>query len=146
MFLDTLDGFATLQTSILQIFPFITSFWFLRAERIIMKFKNVQFDQYAIFETGGKQYQALPNKTIAVEKLEGDVGSTIEFKEVLFRKTGKDQFEFGLPYVENASVKASIVKHFKEPKKIIFKFGRRKKTRTKKGHRQPMTVIRIESI
>ena len=43
-------------------------------------------------------------------------------------------------------MKASIVKQMKGPKKIIFKFGRRKKIRTKKGHRQPITVIRIEEI
>ena len=104
------------------------------------------FENYAIFQTGGKQYQAIPGSTLAIEKLDIEPGSTVEFKEVLFRKQGKGQFEFGYPYIENAVIKASVIKHFKDKKKIIFKFGRRKKIRTKKGHRQPLTVIRIESV
>ena len=102
------------------------------------------FDKYAIFETGGKQYQGLEGKTVAIEKLEGEPGSAVEFK-AMFRKTEEDQFEVGRPYLE-APVKASIVKHTKGPKLIVFKFKRRKKVRVKKGHRQPLTVVRIESI
>ncbi len=103
-------------------------------------------DAYSIFQTGGKQYQAVVGKTLAIEKIEGESGSKINFEEVVFRKTGDEKFEFGKPYIKEASVKASIIKQMLEPKKIIFKFGRRKKIRTKKGHRQPATVIRIESI
>jgi large subunit ribosomal protein L21 len=104
------------------------------------------FESYAIFQTGGKQYQAIPGKTVAVEKLDANVGETVEFKEVLFRKKGEGEFEFGAPYITGATLKASIVKQTKGPKLVIFKFKRRKKYRVKKGHRQPMTVIRIESI
>ncbi|MDP3889152.1 MAG: 50S ribosomal protein L21, partial [bacterium] len=56
-------------------------------------------ERYAIFQTGGKQYQAVEGKTIAVEKLEGEAGDTLEFKEVLFRKTAEGTFEFGKPYL-----------------------------------------------
>jgi large subunit ribosomal protein L21 len=101
---------------------------------------------YAIFQTGGKQYQAIPGKTIAVEKLEGSEGATLEFSEVMFRKLAQDKFEFGMPFVAGATIKASIVKHIKGPKVVVFKFARRHKTRTKTGHRQPITVLRIESI
>jgi len=101
---------------------------------------------YSIFQTGGKQYQAVVGKTLSIEKIEGEAGSKIDFNEVLFRKTGEETFEFGKPFIKEASVVASVVKQMKEPKKVIFKFGRRKKLRTKKGHRQPATVIRIESI
>ena len=104
------------------------------------------FEQYAIFSTGGKQYQAIPGKTIAVEKLEGDIGDIIEFSEVLFRKKGEEKFEIGKPFISGAVLKASIIKHDKDKKLIIFRFKRRKKSRVKKGHRQPHTVIRIESI
>ncbi len=103
-------------------------------------------DQYAIFQTGGKQYQAIPGKTVAVEKLDGEAGGKVTFKEVLFRKSGDNKFEFGQPFVKGASIKANIVKQTKGPKVIIFKFQRRKKRRTKTGHRQPVTVVRIESI
>ena len=108
--------------------------------------KMPNFEKYAIFQTGGKQYQAIPGKTIAVEKLEGEVGDKIDFSEVLFRKTTEGKFEFGQPFIKDAVLKGSIVKHLKGPKVIIFRHKRRKKQRTKSGHRQPMTVIRIESI
>jgi len=102
-------------------------------------------DKYAIFQTGGKQYQAVEGKTIAIEKLEGEPGQKIEFDKVLLRKLSDDQVEIGKPYLESA-VKASIVKQIKDPKIIIFKFKRRKKVRVKKGHRQPKTVVRIEAV
>lgn len=108
--------------------------------------KITEFEKYAIIETGGKQYQALPGKTLSIEKLEGNTGDKIEFDKVLFRKTGDNKFEFGKPFIKNASVTASIIKQDKAPKVIAFKFQRRHKVRTKKGHRQPQTIIRIESI
>jgi len=101
-------------------------------------------NKYAIFQTGGKQYQAIEGKTIAVEKIEGQQGDAIEFSEVLMRKEG-DVAEFGRPYLVKP-IKASIVKQTKGPKLIIFKFKRRKKSRRKQGHRQPLTVIRIELV
>ena len=104
------------------------------------------FEKYAIFKTGGKQYQAIPGKTVAVEKLEGESGSEITIKEVLFRKTGEDKFEVGHPFIEGAELKASIVKQMRGPKLVIFRHKRRKKSRVKKGHRQPVTILRIESI
>ena len=103
------------------------------------------FDRYAIFQTGGKQYQAIEGKTIAIEKIDGEEGDTISFDEVLFRKEGKDKFEFGYPFLKEG-IKATIVKHDRGPKLIVFRFKRRKKVRVKKGHRQPLTVVRIESI
>jgi|AMWB02.1.fsa_nt_gi large subunit ribosomal protein L21 len=108
--------------------------------------KISEFEKYAIIETGGKQYQALPGKTICIEKIEGNAGDKIQFDNVLFRKTDDTKFEFGTPFIKNASVKASIIKQDKAPKLVIFKFQRRHKVRTKKGHRQPQTIIRIESI
>lgn len=103
------------------------------------------FDKYAIFQTGGKQYQAIEGKTVAIEKIEGEPGDKVEFSEVLFRKGGENDYAIGEPFLKTLVV-ASIVKHMREPKKIVFKFKRRKKVRVKKGHRQPGTVIRIEAI
>lgn len=102
-------------------------------------------EKYAIFQTGGKQYQAVEGKTVAIEKINGEPGTSLEFKDVLFRKSGEGQFEIGKPYL-NSPVKASIVKQTKDAKLIVFRFKRRKKVRVKRGHRQPRTVIRIESI
>ncbi|MFC1841471.1 50S ribosomal protein L21 [Candidatus Dependentiae bacterium] len=103
------------------------------------------FDKYAIFQTGGKQYQAVEGKTIAIEKIEGEPGDSIEFDKVLLKRLSEDNFQVGQPYLEG-TIKASIIKQTKNPKVIIFKFKRRKKVRVKKGHRQPMTIIRITSI
>lgn len=106
---------------------------------------QTHFERYAIFQTGGKQYQALEGKTLAVEKIEGEAGASLEFSEVLLRKLGSDQIEIGQPFVKT-SIKASIVKQMREPKIIVYKFKRRKKSRVKHGHRQPKTIVRIESI
>jgi large subunit ribosomal protein L21 len=102
-------------------------------------------EQYAIFATGGKQYQAVVGSTVAIEKLEGEPGTRVEFSDVLFRKTGEGAFEFGKPFLKGP-IKATIVKHILGPKLIIFKFKRRKKSRVRKGHRQPITVVRIEAL
>jgi large subunit ribosomal protein L21 len=104
------------------------------------------FEQYALFQTGGKQYQAIPGKTVAIEKIEGNTGQTVTFKDVLFRKNSTDNFEIGQPFVKGATIKASIVKQTKAPKIIVFKYKRRTKYRTKSGHRQQQTIIRVESI
>ena len=106
---------------------------------------QIKFDKYAIFKTGGKQYQAIEGKTVAIEKIEGEAGTALEFDEVLLRKTGEDKIEIGRPFLKT-KVTASIVKQMKGPKVVSFRFKRRHKVRVKKGHRQPITVIRIETI
>jgi large subunit ribosomal protein L21 len=103
------------------------------------------FERYAIIQTGGKQYQVIEGKTVAIEKVDGEPGTKLEFSEVLLCKMGPGEIEIGQPFLER-KVKASIVKQMRAPKVIVFKFKRRKKSRVKKGHRQPVTVIRIESI
>ena len=107
--------------------------------------EKTTFDKYAIFQTGGKQYQALEGKTVAIEKIDGEAGTKLEFNEVLFRKTGDNAFEIGKPFLATG-ITASIVKQMKGPKVIAFRFKRRHKVRVKRGHRQPITVIRIEAI
>ncbi|MFA6527264.1 MAG: 50S ribosomal protein L21 [Candidatus Babeliales bacterium] len=107
---------------------------------------RVTFEQYAIFQTGGKQYQAVPGQALEIEKIEGERGAAVSFSEVLFRKSGEDAFEVGQPYVKNAEIKAEIIMQTKGAKVIVFKFKRRKKYRTKQGHRQLITVIRVKSI
>lgn len=111
----------------------------------MQKENKITFDKYAIIQTGGKQYQVIPGKTIAIEKIEGNPGDKIDFSEVLFKKIAEGKFEFGQPYLKT-KVTASIVKQTQGPKIIVFRHKRRKKTRTKKGHRQEMTVVRIENI
>lgn len=103
------------------------------------------FEKYAIFQTGGKQYQALEGKTIAVEKLKVEPGHEVIFDQVLLRKLNDNDVEIGQPFLKS-SIKATLVKHMRGPKLIIFKFKRRKKSRRKQGHRQDLSVVRIVSI
>lgn len=105
----------------------------------------VTYDLYAIFQTGGKQYQGLPGKTVAIEKIEGEPGDNVTFDQVLFRKKASDNFEIGRPFLQTP-VTATIVKHTKGEKLVAFRFKRRHKVRVKKGHRQEMTVVRIVSV
>lgn len=117
-----------------------------RLEKIVRPDSDVvALDRYAIIQTGGKQYFALEGKTLAVEKLPGGCDDEILFDEVLLRRTNSTTCEIGQPFLETP-VKAVIVKHIRGPKIIVFKFKRRKKQRTKKGHRQPYTVVRFTSI
>jgi large subunit ribosomal protein L21 len=102
-------------------------------------------ERYAIIKTGGKQYQVVEGKTLAVELLKGNAGDEVVFDEVLFRKNGEGLFEVGQPLL-SISVTATIIKHTKGPKLIVFRFKRRKKVRVKKGHRQPATVVRIVAL
>ncbi len=103
------------------------------------------FERYAIIKTGGKQYQAVEGKTLAVEKIDGKEGDKVIFNDVLFRKEGNGKFEIGTPSLKEP-VNATIVKQSKGPKLIAFRFKRRKKVRVKRGHRQLITIVRIESI
>lgn len=103
------------------------------------------FDKYSIFARGSKQYQAVEGKTLAIDRIEGQTGDVVEFKEVLFRKSGDNSFEIGQPFL-NGSVTAVIVKQLKGPKKIALRFKRRKKVRVQKNSRAHMTVVRFETI
>lgn len=100
---------------------------------------------YAILATGGKQYRVQEGDILFVEKLVADVDSQVEFTDVLaVSKDGK--LTVGSPLVEGAKVTASVVKHGKAKKIIVFKFKRKKDYRKKQGHRQPYTQIKIEKI
>lgn len=100
---------------------------------------------YAILATGGKQYRVQEGDVLFVEKLVADVDSQIEFTDVL-AVSMEGKLTVGSPLVEGAKVTASVVKHGKAKKIIVFKFKRKKDYRKKQGHRQPYTQIKIEKI
>jgi len=100
---------------------------------------------YAIIETGGKQYKVREGDTVAIEKIASDVGTECVFDKVLAIGEGDDA-EFGAPYVAGAKVTASVVGNGKAKKVIIYKFKSKKGYHKKKGHRQPFTSVKIESI
>ncbi|HBF76961.1 MAG TPA: 50S ribosomal protein L21, partial [Clostridiaceae bacterium] len=82
---------------------------------------------------------------IFVEKLPNDVNSTVEINKVLaVSKDGK--LTVGSPLVEGAKVTATVLKHGKDKKVVVFKYKRKKDYRKKQGHRQPYTQLKIEKI
>jgi large subunit ribosomal protein L21 len=100
---------------------------------------------YAVIRTGGKQYRVMQGETLRVEKLEGDVGSAIELKDILMVGDG-DKITIGAPVIENALIKATIKSHGRLEKIKIVKFRRRKHHRKQMGHRQHYTEIEINGI
>jgi large subunit ribosomal protein L21 len=100
---------------------------------------------FAVIKTGGKQYRVSPGDELKVETLEGEAGDTITFGDVLMVGDG-DSTTVGAPNVSGASVTGEIVEHGRGKKVIIFKKRRRKNSRRKNGHRQPLTLVRITDI
>jgi large subunit ribosomal protein L21 len=100
---------------------------------------------YAIVKTGGKQYKVSQGDTMRFEKLDGDVGATVTFDQVLMVNDG-ETVTVGQPRVENAVVSGQIVEQGKAKKILVFKYKRRKGYRRKQGHRQQFTAVRIDSI
>ncbi|HIE43580.1 MAG TPA: 50S ribosomal protein L21 [Candidatus Omnitrophica bacterium] len=100
----------------------------------------------AIIQTAGKQYLVKEGDTISIDKsFSPQAGETIEFKEIL--AIGEEgELQFGNPLVKGAKITGEIVKKGKAEKVIVYKFKRRKRYHRKKGHRQPLTEIKITKI
>ena len=100
---------------------------------------------YAIIETGGKQYKVQAGDIITVEKLAADAGSSYAFDRVLAVCDG-DSLTVGSPFVSGAAVAASVIGDGKAKKIVAYKFKAKKGYHRKKGHRQPFTRVKIETI
>mgnify|MGYP000189323895 FL=1 len=100
---------------------------------------------YAVIETGGKQYRVSAGDQIFVEKLNVNENDTIAFDKVV-AISNEDGMKFGAPYVDGATVKATVVKNGKNKKITVFTYKPKKGSARKLGHRQPYTKVRIESI
>ena len=95
----------------------------------------------AVIRTGGKQYTVAAEETHTIERIPGEAGATVEFTDVLMVDG-----TVGTPTVAGAKVVASIVKQARGPHLIVFKKRRRQNSRRKNGHRQDLTVVKIEQI
>ncbi len=100
---------------------------------------------YAIIETGGKQYRVSEGDVVFVEKLSAEAGATVDFESVV-AVSNDAGLTVGTPYVEGAKVSASVVKHGKAKKVLMMRYKPKKDVRVKRGHRQPYTQVKIESI
>lgn len=101
---------------------------------------------FAVVKTGGKQYKVAKNTIIKVEKIEGELGSKVEFDQVLILGESSKISFIGTPVVQGARVTAEITSQFRDDKVIVFKKKRRQNYRRKAGHRQSLTELKILDI
>lgn len=99
---------------------------------------------YAVIVTGGKQYKVAEGDELFIEKLDVNDGDTITFDKVL--AVSADSLKVGAPYVDGATVKATVIKNGKAKKIHILKYKSKKDSKKKIGHRQPYTKVRIDTI
>lgn len=100
---------------------------------------------YAVIKTGGKQYRVYEKDVLQIEKIEGDEGDSVTFDEVLMIGNEKEM-SVGTPTLKGASVVAELLEQTRAPKIIVLKKRRRKNSRTRNGHRQRLSTVRISKI
>ena len=100
---------------------------------------------YAIVEIAGQQFKVEKDQQVFVHRLDAKEGDKVDFENVLL--TDADgKVNVGAPAIKGAKVSASVVRHLKGDKVIIFRKKRRKGYKKKNGHRQSFTELKIESI
>lgn len=100
---------------------------------------------FAVFRSGGKQHRVAKGDVVLLERLEGEAGDTVAFEEVLALGDDKTR-TVGAPLVAGATVAGTIVEQTRGRKIIVFKKRRRKHSRRTNGHRQHLSVVRIDDI
>ncbi|NDF11689.1 MAG: 50S ribosomal protein L21 [Proteobacteria bacterium] len=96
---------------------------------------------FAVFKSGGKQYKVAAGDVLKVEKLEGEKGAVVVFDNILAVGDAN-----GLKAAGSTKVSAEIINQTKDDKVLIFKKKRRHNYRRKRGHRQPITWVKIQEI
>lgn len=100
---------------------------------------------YAIVEIAGKQFKVAQDQKIFVNRLKNDEGSEVSFDTVMLKDNDGD-VTVGKPYIEGANVKATVLKHIKGEKVLVFHKIRRKGYQKMNGSRDYLTQIKIDSI
>jgi large subunit ribosomal protein L21 len=100
---------------------------------------------YAIIEDRGKQYKATEGATLQIDLNGAQPGDTVTFDKVVVLNDGKST-SVGSPYVDGASVTATVNGDVKGKKIVGIKYKRRKKYRRKWGHRQQYTEVTVTKI
>lgn len=98
---------------------------------------------YAVIVTSGKQYKVTENDVLKVDKLDAEVGSVVQFDQVLAIGGAAGELRLGSPTIEGAKITAEVLEQKRDDKVIVFKKKRRHNYRRKNGHRQYITVLRI---
>ncbi|MDJ0712788.1 MAG: 50S ribosomal protein L21 [Prochloraceae cyanobacterium] len=100
---------------------------------------------YAIIETGGKQLRVEPGRFYDIELLHVEANENYTIDKVLLVRQ-ENEISVGQPYVEGATVEGTVMEHRRGRKIIVYKMQPKKKTRKKRGHRQEITRLMINSI
>jgi large subunit ribosomal protein L21 len=100
---------------------------------------------YAVIETNGRQLKVREGDVVRLDRVPGDVRSTITFERVLLAHDG-EKLLFDSSALDKASVTATVVRQEKGPKIVAFRYKPKKRVRKRHGHRQPVTELRIEKI
>ncbi|MEK7501515.1 MAG: 50S ribosomal protein L21 [Patescibacteria group bacterium] len=103
--------------------------------------------EFAIIQTGGKQYSVSKGDEIIIEKIIGTYkeGDSIIFDKVLLVDDGKNT-TIGTPFIPKASVKATIVKIGRAPKITVVHYRQKSRYFKKNGHRQPFFKVKIDAL
>ena len=99
---------------------------------------------YAIVKTGGKQYKVAVGDKLNIEKLDAEVGATVELPVICF--VDGSTVEADPAQAAATKVTAEGGEQFKGPKQLVFKFKKRKNYKKLRGHRQQLTRVEIKSI
>jgi large subunit ribosomal protein L21 len=100
---------------------------------------------YALVKTGGKQYRVAKDDTILVERIAAEEGAEVILNDIVMLGDG-DKVTIGTPNVDGAAVSATVMRQTRGPKIIIFRRKRRKNHRRTQGHRQDLTLLKINDI
>ncbi|MEM6400133.1 MAG: 50S ribosomal protein L21 [Cyanobacteria bacterium P01_D01_bin.116] len=100
---------------------------------------------YAIIETGGKQLKVEPGRFYDIELLHNEPDEKVTIDSVLFVQHD-GEVNIGQPLVSGATVEGTVMRHFRGRKVLVYKMKPKKKTRKKRGHRQEITRLMIDSI
>ena len=100
---------------------------------------------YAIVEMAGQQFKVAKDQKVFVHRLQTEEGKKVTFDNVLLLGDGSD-ITVGAPAIDGAAVEATVVRHLRADKVIVFKKKRRKGYRKKNGHRQLLTEVLVDSI
>jgi large subunit ribosomal protein L21 len=104
--------------------------------------------EFAVIQTGGKQYTVSKGDLISIEKIIGEYkeGDKLVFDKVLLVDDGKDT-TIGTPFIPKAAVKGTIVKIGKAPTVLVVKYKQKSRSGWKRnGHRQPFFQVKIDSL
>lgn len=102
---------------------------------------------FAVIETGGKQYLVQEGQTLKIEKISGDAGTEITFDKVLLlANEDGTEVKIGTPYLEGASVTASVEAQGRSKKIRVVKFKRKVRYKRVHGHRQHQTKVKMKTV